>query len=275
MKMEQGLRQSAEYRRLVALQRNTVHADMEGLISDRQTIEMVKARYTKINGSPPDEDTLKFLLERYRASKSDDVYLEALIENISTVPMSHVNSVYIGPDGPGSPKTKTDSNSLSNDASRMTESDTAAAQRLYSILGLTEADIKGILAGDDATTKKLLEETRLRKQSDGKSMCAVDPMLANMTPEQVEEYVKNGAQRRLKEASCNYAKVTRAQELADANMKPGRPIGSWTMPEPARAPICIGTGVSNPVALSGQTALIGTLLNDKVTQHPDMLLQLR
>jgi hypothetical protein len=73
MKMEQGLRQSAEYRRLVALQRNTVHADMD-LISDRQTIEMVKARYTKINGSPPDEDTLKFLLERYRASKSDDVY---------------------------------------------------------------------------------------------------------------------------------------------------------------------------------------------------------
>jgi hypothetical protein len=37
------------------------------LISDRQTIEMVKARYTKINGSPPDEDTLK--LERYRASQ--------------------------------------------------------------------------------------------------------------------------------------------------------------------------------------------------------------
>jgi hypothetical protein len=36
---------------------------MEGLISDRQTIEMVKARYTKINGSPPDEDTLKFLVD--------------------------------------------------------------------------------------------------------------------------------------------------------------------------------------------------------------------
>jgi hypothetical protein len=59
MKME-ALRQSAEYRRLVALQRNTC-TNMEGLISDRQTIEMVKARYTKINGSPPDEDTLKFL----------------------------------------------------------------------------------------------------------------------------------------------------------------------------------------------------------------------
>jgi hypothetical protein len=34
-------------------------------------------------------------------------------------------------------------------------------------------------------------------------------------------------------------------------------------------------GCINPVALSGQTALIGTLLNDKVTQHPDALLQLR
>jgi hypothetical protein len=57
MKMEQV---SVSQPSIVALQRNTVHANMEGLISDRQTIEMVKARYTKINGSP-DEDTLKFL----------------------------------------------------------------------------------------------------------------------------------------------------------------------------------------------------------------------
>jgi hypothetical protein len=234
---------------------------------------MIKNRYMKINGSPPDEDTLKFLLERYRASKLDDVYLEALIENISVVPMAHASSVYIGPDGPGSPKTK--GNNLSNDANRISQTDAGAAQRLFDLLGLDEATIKGILAGDDATTKRLLEEARLRKQSDGKSMCAVDPMLANMTPEQIEEYVKNGAQLKLKQAACNYAKVTRAQELADANMKPGRPIGSWTMPEQARAPVCIGTGVSNPVALSAQSALIGTLLNDNVSKHPDMLLQLQ
>jgi hypothetical protein len=49
--------------------------------------------------------------------------------------MSHVNSVYIGPDIPSSPKTKTDSNSLSNDASRMTESDTAAARDCIRSLG--------------------------------------------------------------------------------------------------------------------------------------------
>jgi hypothetical protein len=55
-------------------QRNTVHANMEGLISDRQTIEMVKAR-TKINGSPPDEDAQ--VLVRKISSKMDDVYLEA------------------------------------------------------------------------------------------------------------------------------------------------------------------------------------------------------
>jgi hypothetical protein len=48
-------------------QRNTVHANMEGLISDRQTIEMVKAR-TKINGSPPDEDAQ--VLVRKISSKS-------------------------------------------------------------------------------------------------------------------------------------------------------------------------------------------------------------
>jgi hypothetical protein len=36
-------------------------------------------------------------------------------------------------------------------------------------------------------------------------MCAVDPMLANMT-EQIEEYVKNGAQLKLKR--CMQRKVT-------------------------------------------------------------------
>jgi hypothetical protein len=54
--------------------------------------------------------------------------------------------------------------------------------------------------------------------------------MLNMTPEQVEEYVKNGAQRRLKEASCN-AKVTRTG-TGGREYETGRPIGSWTMPEP-------------------------------------------
>jgi hypothetical protein len=73
----------------------------------------------------------------------------------------------------------------------------------------------------------------------------------------------------IKRKRCNYAGY--AQELADANMKPGRPIGSWTMPEPL-VRSASGTGVSNSRIIR-QTALIGTLLNDKVTQHPDMLLQ--
>jgi hypothetical protein len=82
------------------------------------------------------------------------------------------------------------------------------------------------------------------------------------------------ARSRLKEASCNYAKVTRAG-TGGREYETGATYRVMDDAEPARAPICIGTGVSNPVALSGQTALIGTLLNDKVTQHPDMLLQLR
>jgi hypothetical protein len=44
-------------------------------------------------------------------------------------------------------------------------------------------------------------------------MCAVDPMLANMTPEQIEEYVKNGAQLKLK-CCMHHAKVTSIAELA-------------------------------------------------------------
>jgi hypothetical protein len=150
----------------------------------------------------------------------------------------------------------------------MTESDTAAAQRLYSILGLTEADIKSILAGDDATTKKLLEETRLRKQSDGKSMCE---WIRCSQTEQVE-VCQEWRTAPIKEASCNYAKVTRAQELADANMKPGRPIGSWTMPEPL-----VHRSASGRVYQPGRIIRPNRADNfvERQAQHPDMLLQLR
>jgi hypothetical protein len=72
------------------------------LISDRQ-IEMVKARYTKINGSPPDEEA-QFLLE----STAFQVRRCIPRSTHRKFPRSrcHMNSVYIGPDGPGSPKTK-------------------------------------------------------------------------------------------------------------------------------------------------------------------------
>lgn len=272
MKMDQSLRQSAEYRRLVALQKNTVHADFEGVVSDRQTIEIVKARYMKIAGHEPDETTLKFLLEKYRKSQLDDVYLQALIENVTMTPMAA--SGYVGPTGPGSPKTGSGSrngasDSVSNSIDRTSDSD--AAERLYSILGLDEATVKAILAGDDAVTRKALEAARLERQKDGCAISQRCSLTKNMTPDQVADYVKDGAQRDMKIQACNYAKVQRAQELANAGLKPGRPVGSWTMPEQSRTPVCIG-GKSDPVALNSQTALLGTLLEDQQPKHPDMVL---
>jgi hypothetical protein len=63
-----------------------------------------------------------------------------------------------------------------------------------------------------------------------------------MTPEQVEEYVWRSV--KTVAITLGYRAQTGGREY-----ETGRPIGSWTMPEPARAPICIGTGVSNPVII--------------------------
>jgi hypothetical protein len=61
-------------------------------------------------------------------------------------------------------------------------------------------------------------------------------------PEQVEEYVKNGAQP-IKEASCNYAKVTRAG-TGGREYETGATYRVMDDAEPARTDR-IGTGVSN------------------------------
>jgi hypothetical protein len=285
MKMEASLRQSAEYQRLVALQKNTVFADLEGLLTERQLIDLIKTRYAKVAGHEPDDKTLEFLLDRYRKSQLDDVYLQALIENVTMTPMAA--SGYVGPGGPGGARGTGGADGKGGaGGADGAGGDASASARLFAILGLDEATIKRVLSGDDAITKKALEDARRLKEQDGaafgakcpvggtcslSSTCAANPAVADMSPDQVCDYVKDGAQRAMRAQACNYAKVKRAQELADAGMKEGKAIGSWTMPVSSRTPVCIGGGAV-PRAVSDQSALIGTLLTDGQDKHPDMVL---
>jgi uncharacterized protein YajQ (UPF0234 family) len=64
----------------VALQRTLYTLIWEGVLSDRQTIEMIKNRYMKINGSL--QTKIRSSSIRKVGKQVDDVYLEALIENI-------------------------------------------------------------------------------------------------------------------------------------------------------------------------------------------------
>jgi hypothetical protein len=147
MKMEQGLRQSAEYRRLVALQRNTVHADMEGWYpTGRRDGKGATPRSTDHLQTKNAQFLLKYTAFQVRRCISRSTYRKFSRSRC------HMNSVYIGPDGPGSPKTKK-YNSLSNDASRMTESDTRSSTCIRSWVNWSR--YQKYPRGDDATTKKL------------------------------------------------------------------------------------------------------------------------
>jgi hypothetical protein len=55
---------AGEYRRLVTLQQNAVHAELEGTMTDRQVLQKVVEMYKEVAGNDPDDATTAFLLER-------------------------------------------------------------------------------------------------------------------------------------------------------------------------------------------------------------------
>jgi hypothetical protein len=68
---------------LVALQRNTVYAELEGTMTDRRVVKVV--RCTGPSLQEPDDATTAFLLERYRKSHVWQL-TSALIQNITMTP---------------------------------------------------------------------------------------------------------------------------------------------------------------------------------------------
>jgi hypothetical protein len=112
--MEEVLRQSAEYKRLCRTTTQLYTLIVEGVLSDRQTIEMIKNRYMKINGSLQTK-IRSSSIRKVQGKQVDDVYLEALIENISVRPW-HTLRVYISVQMVRLPKRKYHP---SNDANRI------------------------------------------------------------------------------------------------------------------------------------------------------------
>jgi hypothetical protein len=220
--LERVLRSSAEYRRLVALQKNLVHSELEGLLTEQQILAKVRSMYLEATGEAPDDATLQFLLERYRASQLDDASLTALIENIG---------------GPGG---------------RPSAHGSEAA--LYEKLGMTKEQVAslldgvvGVRSGERACEKKLACPSG--RGDDG----SPDALMAAMSARNRDEM------RSLCKAGT---RADRDAELRRAGFGPGDPVGSWTGARPIHPPVCMNGSPGSFSPSQSQTALIGTLLQD-------------
>jgi hypothetical protein len=65
---------------LVALQRNTVYAELEGTMTDRQVVQKVVEMYRSIAGNEPDDATT---VPVGTVSRVSTTHLNALIQNIT------------------------------------------------------------------------------------------------------------------------------------------------------------------------------------------------
>ena len=74
--LENALRETGEYRRLVRLQTQSANPGLEGALTEAQVLGKLRGFYRKRVGVDPDEATLVFLRERYRRTSLDDLYIQ-------------------------------------------------------------------------------------------------------------------------------------------------------------------------------------------------------
>lgn len=81
-KLETELRESAEYRRLVGLQKNSVYGEIDAVVSETALKNKLADIYTRITGLKIDTVAMDFLYSRYRHSALNDAYITALIQQM-------------------------------------------------------------------------------------------------------------------------------------------------------------------------------------------------
>lgn len=86
--LENALRQSAEYKRLVGLQKNSSLANVDGVVSEQAIRGKLSDMHVRITGSKPDDITMELLYSRYRHTNLSDAYITALIQQIAGEPGS-------------------------------------------------------------------------------------------------------------------------------------------------------------------------------------------
>jgi hypothetical protein len=272
--LENALRETGEYRRLVRLQTQSANPGLEGALTEAQVLGKLRGYYRQAVGVDPDEATLVFLRERYRRTRLDDVYIQELIKSIAKVSDDSLKrklakSNKSGKDGKGGKdgkdkdgkdkdgksgkdnknnkdKNKKDAHDPALDGGRNADSMTALCAKLGADANSLKADIEcGKLAADS------LLGGRCPKDQDAKP-----DMLSQVLLQRQIDSTAN--------ISCRASRAMQAAEIATAGyVIPPEQLGSWAVPQ-KHPPVCVGGNAGKPHVwgpINSQTALIGTPLD--------------
>ena len=216
--LETHLRQSAEYKRLTGMQKNSTLSEVGGVVSEAAIRGKLAGMYEQIVGHPADDVTMDLLYSRYRHTNLSDAYITALIQQMAVDPSEPVATNDHGGDSASTVTTSgapagTGSDDASSgvdgfgpdtvDANAGTDSsdDTVNVERRYlAALGLSEADLQG----EPSQVSKRLESL-------AKSCRTSQAML----DERDQQSICRRERRRM---------------LDSIGYEEGQPIGSWTMP---------------------------------------------
>lgn len=274
--LENALRETGEYRRLVRLQSQSANPGLEGALTEAQVLGKLRSFYRKEVGVDPDEATLVFLRERYRRTSLDDIYIQELIKSISKVSDDSMKrKLAKGKDGKGANGNGTgtdgkgvdgkgvdgkgkdskgkgadgkgaDKHDPALDGGRNADAMTALCKKLGADADKLKADIDcGKLSADS------LLGGRCPKERDG----APDQLSQVLLQRQIDSTAS---------ISCRASRAMQAAELASAGyVIPPEQLGSWAVPQ-KHPPICVGGNTGKPHVwgpVNDQTALIGTPLD--------------
>lgn len=291
--LENALRETGEYRRLMRLQSQSANPGLEGALTEAQVLSKLRGFYRETVGVDPDEATLVFLRERYRRTHLDDEYIQELIKSIANVSAGRKAAKIVdkegkdgkdgkaGKDGSGkgaggaagkggtgkdgSGKNGSGKGASGKDGTGKGKHDSDVADDMF------ENDSKGTKYADALSklcTKMGIDADSIKTALDDGSISA-DALLGGICPKDAtgdippDKMAQFLMQRQIDGAAtetCRASRAMQALELAAAGyVIPPERLGSWSVPQ-KRPPVCIGSkGPYGPV--NSQTALIGTPLD--------------
>lgn len=237
--LETHLRQSAEYKRLVGLQKNSTLAEIGGVVSEQAIRGKLVDIYTRITGQKPDGVTMDLLYSRYRHTNLSDAYITALIQQMAKKPKDGKDGME-GPNASNDSTLKTGREDSSSQNARAGAGDVAGSitveREWLKSLGMTEEDLSG-------TPSQVMDRLRAIAQK-------------SCTPE--SDAAKDGARRK---AICSR---DRQRMLDSIGYDEGKIIGSWTLPQNRndKKYLLARQDHRKLLASNDQTSLVGTMLAD-------------
>lgn len=283
--LENALRETGEYRRLMRLQSQSANPGLEGALTEAQVLGKLRGFYRETVGVDPDEATLVFLRERYRRTHLDDEYIQELIKSIANVSAGRKAAGIVAKDGKdgkagngGAGKDGKGKDGSGKDGKGGTGKDGANGKDVGkgkhdgdATDDMFENDSKGTKYADALSklcTKMGIDADSIKTALDDGSISA-DALLGGICPKDAtgdippDKMAQFLMQRQIDGAAtetCRASRAMQAMELAAAGyVIPPERLGSWTVPQ-KRPPVCIGAkGPYGPV--NSQTALIGTPLD--------------